>query len=150
MISSLPGLTGIKPGSVTCALPGVSAELFDDAGGEIEQGCGVPELTQRWPGMLRTLPQDPDRFVQTYFSRFGPRNYFVFDGARRDEGGYYWITRRTRFGKIVCRLLRDIAEGRNPGDAATLRDPSVLAKLQQATTQDDSESAGAPETGNTR
>ena len=57
---------------------------------------------------------------------------------------------KARFGKIVCRLLRDIAEGRNPGDAATLRDPSVLAKLQQATTQDDSESAGAPETGNTR
>jgi acetyl-CoA synthetase len=239
MISSLPGLTGIKPGSVTRAPPGVSAELFDDAGGEIEQGCGVPVLTQAWPGMLRTLPQDPDRFVQTYFSRFGPRNYFVGDGARRDEGGYYWITGRiddvimvsghrpsaagvesalaahplvteaaviavsdeltgqsivayvmlrtgtsaepalkdaqrqhvaerigkrarpkriiwaddvpkTRFGKIVCRLLRDIAEGRNPGDAATLRDPSVLAKLQQATTQDDSESAGAPETGNTR
>jgi acetyl-CoA synthetase len=48
------------------------------------------------------------------------------------------------------RLLRDIAEGRNPGDATTLRDPSVLATLQQATTQDDSESAGAPETGNTQ
>jgi hypothetical protein len=57
---------------------------------------------------------------------------------------------KTRFGKIMRRLLRDIAEGRNPGDATTLRDPSVLAKLQQATTQDDPESAGAPETGNTR
>jgi acetyl-CoA synthetase len=57
---------------------------------------------------------------------------------------------KTRSGKIMRRLLRDIAEGRNPGDATTLRDPSVLATLQQATTQDDSESAGAPETGNTR
>jgi len=150
MISSLPGLTDIKPGSVTLALPGVSAERLDNAGGEIEQGGGVPVLTQPWPGMLRTLPQDPDRFVQTYFSRFGLRNYFVGDGARRDEGGYYWITGRTRFGKIMRRLLRDIAEGRNSDAAATLRDPSVLAKLQQATTQDDSESAGAPETGNTR
>ena len=189
--------------------------------------------------MLRTLYQDPDRFVSTYFSRFGPRNYFVGDGARRDEDGYFWITGRiddvinvsghrlstaeiesalvahpavaeaavvavsdeltgqsvvayvtlcagvsaepalkdalrqhvaerigklarpkriiwaddvpkTRSGKIMRRLLRDIAEGRNPGDATTLRDPSVLATLQQATTQNDSESAGAPETGNTQ
>src|ERR1700733_1185956 len=239
MISPLPGLTATKPGSVTRALPGVSAALFDNAGGEIEQGSGVLVLTQPWPSMLRTLYKDPDRFVQTYFSRFGPRNYFVGDGARRDEDGYYWITGRiddvinvsghrlstaevesalvahplvaeaaviavsdeltgqsivayvtlrggttaepalkdalrqhvaerigklarpkriiwaddvpkTRSGKIMRRLLRDIAEGRNPGDATTLRDPSVLAKLQLATTQDDSESAGAPETGNTR
>jgi acetyl-CoA synthetase len=57
---------------------------------------------------------------------------------------------KTRSGKIMRRLLRDIAEGRNPGDATTLRDPSVLATLQQATTQDDSESTGAPETGNTQ
>jgi acetyl-CoA synthetase len=189
--------------------------------------------------MLRNLYKDPDRFIETYFSRFGPRNYFVGDGARRDEDGYFWITGRiddvinvsghrlstaevesalvahpvvaeaaviavsdeltgqsivayvtlragttaepalkdalrqhvaerigklarpkriiwaddvpkTRSGKIMRRLLRDIAEGRHPGDATTLGDPSVLAKLQQATTQDDSESAGAPETGNTR
>src|SRR6202035_602170 len=76
------------------ALPGVSAVLFDNAGGEIEQGSGVLVLTQPWPSMLRTLYQDPDRFVQTYFSQFGPRNYFVGDGARRDEDGYFWITRR--------------------------------------------------------
>jgi acetyl-CoA synthetase len=189
--------------------------------------------------MLRTLYADPDRFVSTYFTRFGPGVYFVGDGARRDEDGYFWITGRiddvinvsghrlstaeiesalvahpavaeaavvavsdeltgqsvvayvtlcagvsaepalkdalrqhvaerigklarpkriiwaedvpkTRSGKIMRRLLRDIAEGRNPGDATTLRDPSVLATLQGATTQDDSESVGAPETGNTR
>jgi acetyl-CoA synthetase len=57
---------------------------------------------------------------------------------------------KTRSVKIMRRLLRDIAEGRDPGDAPTLRDPSVLATLQQATKQDDSESAGAPKTGNTR
>jgi acetyl-CoA synthetase len=57
---------------------------------------------------------------------------------------------KTRSGKIMRRLLRDIAEGRNPGDATTLRDPSVLATLQQATTQNDCESAVAPETGSTR
>jgi len=57
---------------------------------------------------------------------------------------------KTRSGKIMRRLLRDIAEGRNPGDATTLRDPSVLAKLQQATTHDDPESPGAPETGTTQ
>jgi acetyl-CoA synthetase len=239
MISPLPGLTNTKPGSVTRALPGVSAALFDNAGGEIEQGSGVLVLTQPWPSMLRTLYADPDRFVSTYFRRFGPRNYFVGDGARRDEDGYFWITGRiddvinvsghrlstaeiesalvahpavaeaavvavsdeltgqsvvayvtlctgvsaepalkdalrqhvaerigklarpkriiwaddvpkTRSGKIMRRLLRDIAEGRNPGDATTLRDPSVLATLQQATTQDEPEPAGRPETGNTR
>jgi acetyl-CoA synthetase len=217
----------------------VSAALFDNAGGEIARGSGVLVLTQPWPSMLRTLYADPDRFVSTYFTRFGPGIYFVGDGARRDEDGYFWITGRiddvinvsghrlstaeiesalvahpavaeaavvavsdeltgqsvvayvtlcagvsaepalkdalrqhvaerigklarpkriiwaddvpkTRSGKIMRRLLRDIAEGRNPGDATTLRDPSVLATLQQATTQDDSESAGAPETGKTQ
>src|ERR1700691_3548263 len=94
MISPLPGLTNTKPGSVTRALPGVSAALFDNAGGEIEQGSGVLVLTQPWPSMLRTLYADPDRFVSTYFDRFGPGVYFVGDGARRDEDGYFWITRR--------------------------------------------------------
>src|SRR5579872_2824691 len=61
MISPLPGLTATKPGSVTRALPGVSAALFDDAGGEIEHGSGVLVLTQPWPSMLRTLYADPDR-----------------------------------------------------------------------------------------
>ncbi|MGD0606242.1 MAG: acetate--CoA ligase [Streptosporangiaceae bacterium] len=226
MISPLPGLTDTKPGSATRPLPGVSAALFDELGEPVTCGSGVLVLTRPWPSMLRTLYQDPDRFVQTYFSRFGPSVYFVGDGARRDEDGYYWITGRiddvinvsghrlstaeiesalvahplvaeaaviatsdeltgqsvvayvtlrtgtaaepalketlrqhvaerigklarpkriiwaedvpkTRSGKIMRRLLRDIAEGRDPGDATTLRDASVLAKLQQATAQDD-------------
>jgi acetyl-CoA synthetase len=222
MISPLPGLTAAKPGSATRPLPGVSAALFDMDGGEIEQGSGLLVLTQPWPSMLRTLYRDPERFVQTYFARFGPRVYLVGDGARRDEDGYFWITGRiddvinvsghrlstaeiesalvahpavaeaaviatsdeltgqavvayvtlgadvaagpaleaelrdqvaarigklarpkriiwaddlpkTRSGKIMRRLLRDVAEGREPGDATTLRDASVLAALQQAT-----------------
>jgi acetyl-CoA synthetase len=225
MISPLPGVTSAKPGSATRPLPGVSAALFDDAGREIDEGSGVLVLTQPWPSMLRTLYGDPDRFVETYFGKFGPRVYFVGDGARRDEDGYFWITGRiddvinvsghrlstaeiesalvshpavseaaviavsdedtgqaivayvtlgqdtgagapleaelrdhvagrigklarpqriiwaqdlpkTRSGKIMRRLLRDIAEGREPGDATTLGDPSVLDTLQRATTQD--------------
>ena len=221
MISPLPGLTPTKPGSATRPLPGVSAALLDDSGEEISEGAGVLVLTQPWPSMLRTLYGDPDRFVQTYFSQFGPSVYFVGDGARRDEDGYFWITGRiddvinvsghrlstaeiesalvahpavaeaaviaagddltgqavwayvtlgggsvgddrletelreyvagrigklarpkriiwaedlpkTRSGKIMRRLLRDIAEGREPGDATTLRDTSVLGALQRA------------------
>jgi acetyl-CoA synthetase len=222
MISPLPGLTTAKPGSATRPLPGVSAALFDESGDEIEQGSGVLVLTQPWPSMLRTVYGDPDRFVNIYFERFGPRVYLVGDGARRDEDGYFWITGRiddvinvsghrlstaeiesalvahpavaeaaviatsdestgqavvayvtlgsdaltggslegelrehvagrigklarpkrivwaddlpkTRSGKIMRRLLRDIAEGREPGDATTLGDASVLDKLQRAT-----------------
>ncbi len=236
MISPLPGVTAAKPGSATRPLPGVSAAVFDEEGREIEQGSGLLGLTQPWPSMLRTLYGDPDRFVQTYFARFGPRVYVVGDGARRDEDGYFWITGRiddvinvsghrlstaeiestlvahpavaeaaviatsdeltgqavvayvtlgqgraggpaleaglrdhiagrigklarpkriiwaedlpkTRSGKIMRRLLRDIAEGREPGDVTTLRDASVLGALQHATSPD---SAGAHEKGSTQ
>jgi acetyl-CoA synthetase len=224
MISPLPGITPAKPGSATRPLPGVSAALFDEDGNEVTDGSGMLVLTQPWPSMLRTLYRDPDRFVETYFKRFGPRVYLVGDGARRDSGGYFWITGRiddvinvsghrlstaeiesalvahtavaeaaviaisdestgqaviayvtlgqdagpqsslsedlrahvgdrigkfarpkriiwaddlpkTRSGKIMRRLLRDIAEGREPGDATTLGDPSVLDRLQKATQQ---------------
>jgi acetyl-CoA synthetase len=222
MISPLPGITPAKPGSATRPLPGVSAALFGEDGNEITDGSGVLVLAQPWPSMLRTLYRDPDRFITTYFERFGPRTYLVGDGARRDSDGYFWITGRiddvinvsghrlstaeiesalvahtavaeaaviaisdestgqavvayvtlgqdagspsslheelrghvgdrigkfarpkriiwaddlpkTRSGKIMRRLLRDIAEGREPGDATTLGDPSVLDRLQKAT-----------------
>ena len=221
MIAPLPGLTATKPGSATLPLPGVSATLVDENGDEVTEGAGLLVLTQPWPSMLRTLFNDPDRYVQTYFSRFGPRTYFVGDGARRDEDGYFWITGRvddvinvsghrlstaeiesalvahtavaeaaviavtdemsgqaviayvtvvgeaepgpdlvtelrdyvgtrigklarprrviwspelpkTRSGKIMRRLLRDIAEGRDLGDVTTLADPSVVSALKQA------------------
>ena len=221
MIAPLPGLTPAKPGSATMPLPGVSAALFDDEGKEVPEGNGLLVLTTPWPSMLRTLFGDPDRYVETYFSKFGPRTYLVGDGARRDSDGYFWITGRvddvinvsghrlstaeiesalvahaavaeaaviavtdemsgqavvayvtvvgevepgpdlvtelrdyvgtrigklarprrviwspelpkTRSGKIMRRLLRDIAEGRDLGDVTTLADPSVVSSLQQA------------------
>jgi acetyl-CoA synthetase len=221
MISPLPGLTPAKPGSATRPLPGVSAGLLDEDGREVTEGNGVLVLTQPWPSMLRTLYHDPDRYVETYFSRFGPRTYFAGDGGRRDQDGYFWITGRiddvinvsghrlstaeiesalvghagvaeaaviavtdevtgqavvayvtvagevepspelagelrehvatrigkfarparviwaadlpkTRSGKIMRRLLRDIADGHELGDVSTLADPSVVQALQQA------------------
>ena len=221
LISPLPGLTETKPGSATRPLPGVQAALMDADGNEIEgAGLGVLVLKQPWPGMLRTLYGDDERFVETYFTRFGQETYLVGDAARRDEDGYYWIVGRiddvinvsghrlstaevesaivshekvaeaavvaqsdddtgqaivafvtltgtqegdeqteqalrdhvaqrigklarpkriiwaddlpkTRSGKIMRRLLRDIADGREMGDVTTLRDPDVMAELER-------------------
>ena len=220
MIAPLPGLTATRPGSATRPLPGVAAALVDPDGNAVTEGTGLLVLTRPWPGMLRTLYGDDERFVSTYFGRFGPRTYVVGDAARRDGDGYFWIIGRTddvinvsghrlstaevesaiaahekvaeaavvaevdpitgqaivafvtlkadlqgddevaaeireyvgarigklarpksiiwaadlpktRSGKIMRRLLRDIAEGREPGDVTTLADPSVLQQLQQ-------------------
>jgi acetyl-CoA synthetase len=221
MITTLPGRLAARPGSAGLPLPGIAATLVDESGEEIAHGSGLLVLTQPWPSMLRTLYQDPDRYVQTYFGRFGPGTYFAGDGARRDEDGYFWITGRvddvinvsghrlstaeiesalvshpavaeaaviavdhdltgqavvayvilgsgvapepdlettlrehvgrqigklarpgriiwaedlpkTRSGKIMRRLLRDIADGRELGDVTTLRDTSVITQLQQS------------------
>jgi acetyl-CoA synthetase len=220
MIAPLPGLTATKPGSATRPLPGVAAALVDSDGNELAEGTGLLVLTRPWPGMLRTLYGDDERFVSTYFGRFGPRTYVVGDSARRDDDGYFWIIGRTddvinvsghrlstaevesaivahdkvaeaavvaeadaltgqaivafvtlnadlrgddqvaaeireyvgvrigklarpksiiwaadlpktRSGKIMRRLLRDIVEGRQLGDVTTLGDPSVLQQLQE-------------------
>jgi acetyl-CoA synthetase len=218
MISPLPGVTHTKPGSATKPLPGIAADLRSEDGEEVGEGTGLLVLTKPWPGMLRTLFQDDDRYVETYFSRFGPETYVVGDGARRDGDGYFWIIGRiddvinvsghrlstaevesaitshtavaeaacvaqtdedtgqailafvtlagdqkgdddlvvdlrehvaknigklarpkqivwaddlpkTRSGKIMRRLLRDIAEGRDLGDVTTLKDPDVVHQL---------------------
>jgi acetyl-CoA synthetase len=221
MISPLPGLTDTKPGSATFALPGVVADVVDESTGRpVEQGHGLLVLKRPWPAMLRTLYGDDERYVETYWSRFGPETYVVGDAAIRDEDGYLWIVGRiddvinvsghrlstaevesaivahekvaeaavvaqsdeltgqaivafvtlqsetegtpdtevqlrehvaerigklarpkrilwaedlpkTRSGKIMRRLLRDIAEGRALGDVTTLRDPAVMAELEQ-------------------
>jgi acetyl-CoA synthetase len=221
MISPLPGLTDTKPGSATQPLPGVVADVLDESSGEsVAQGQGLLVLKRPWPGMLRTLYGDDDRYVDTYWSRFGPETYLVGDAAIRDKDGYLWIVGRiddvinvsghrlstaevesaivahekvaeaavvaesdemsgqaivafvtlngdlqgtpaieeqirehvaehigklarpkrilwtddlpkTRSGKIMRRLLRDIAEGRALGDVTTLRDPAVMAELEQ-------------------
>ena len=81
MISALPGLTAAKPGSATRALPGVSAALLDEDGHEVTEGTGFLVLTEPWPSMLRTLHEDPDRYVATYFSKFGPRTYLAGDAV---------------------------------------------------------------------
>ena len=216
MISPLPGATTTKPGSATFPLPGVSAELVDDAGEHVERGGGYLTLTRPWPGMLRGIWGDPDRYRETYWSRF-PGRYFAGDGAKLDDDGYLWLLGRvddvmnvsghristtevesalvshpsvaeaavvgandpttgqaiiayvtlrtglevpeselrdhvareigpiakpkaifftpelpkTRSGKIMRRLLRDVAEGRNLGDTTTLADASVVTELQR-------------------
>ena len=95
MISPLPGLTDTKPGSATQPLPGVVADVLDESTGEsVAQGQGLLVLTRPWPGMLRTLYGDDDRYVDTYWSRFGPKTYLVGDAAIRDKDGYLWIVGR--------------------------------------------------------
>ncbi len=219
MITPLPGLTTTKPGSATVPFPGIEAKIFDNDGSEVEEGGGTLVLTRPWPAMARTLYQEPDRFVETYWERYGREVYLVGDAARRDEDGYFWIVGRiddvinvsghrlstmevesalvshdgvaeaavigvadedtgqaifafvtvegdghgseeleaelrehvankigklarpkqmafaddlpkTRSGKIMRRLLRDIAAGNELGDVTTLRDPNVVDHLQ--------------------
>ena len=219
LITPLPGITSTKPGSATQPFPGISAEIRDAQGKRVDTGGGLLALTRPWPSMLRGIYGDPERFVQTYFSRWNDGVYFTGDGARRDEDGFYWLLGRvddvlnvaghrlgtmevesalvdhpnvaeaavvgrpheikgqavaafvtvkegvkpsaalidelkdhvvkkigaiarpdqilfaadlpkTRSGKIMRRLLRDIAEGKALGDTTTLADPNVVARLK--------------------
>ena len=216
MISPLPGVTTTKPGSATFGLPGIGTELVDESGEHVERGGGYLTLTQPWPAMLRGIWGDPDRYRETYWSRFAGR-YFAGDGAKLDDDGYLWLLGRvddvmnvsghristtevesalvshpsvaeaavvgaldattgqaiiayvtlrggfegdeqalrnhvaieigsiakpkaiyftpdlpkTRSGKIMRRLLRDVAEGRNLGDTSTLADSGVVNELQR-------------------
>ena len=94
MITPLPGATKLKPGSATRPFFGVKPALVDGQGMEIEgAGDGNLVITDSWPGQMRTVYGDHERFVQTYFSLY-PGMYFTGDGCRRDEDGYYWITGR--------------------------------------------------------
>ncbi|MEA2233954.1 MAG: acetyl-CoA synthetase [Solirubrobacteraceae bacterium] len=221
MIAPLPGITHCKPGSATRPLPGVFAAVVGEDGAEVERDTqGLLTLRKPWPAMLRTLYGDDDRYVETYFSKFGPETYFVGDASREDEDDYFWVIGRvddvlnvsghrmstaeiesavvshpkvaecatigavdedtgqsvvcfvtlegdlegtdelvqeirehvavkigklarpkrivwaddlpkTRSGKIMRRLLRDIAEGRELGDVTTLRDPAVMGQLEK-------------------
>ncbi|SPF51358.1 acetate--CoA ligase [Syntrophobacter sp. SbD1] len=94
LITPLPGATACKPGSATRPFFGVQPEILTPEGKLIEgAGSGYLVIKQSWPGMLRTVFGDHERFKQTYFSNY-PGLYFTGDGARRDEDGYYWITGR--------------------------------------------------------
>ena len=219
MITPLPGVTTTKPGSATIPFPGITAELVDAAGTVMTRGGGFLTLPEPWPGMLRTIYRDDQRYRDTYWSRF-PGRYFAGDGAKLDEDGYWWILGRvddvlnvaghrigtmevesalvehpsvaeaavvgrahelkgqalaafvtlkdgqhptselkhdlkahvtqkigaiarpddiffsadlpkTRSGKIMRRLLKDIAEGRALGDTTTLADPNVVSRLKE-------------------
>jgi len=220
LISPLPGLTTTKPGSATFPLPGIDADVVDESGRSVPLGGGgYLVLKSPWPSMARTIYGDPDRYVQTYWNRFGKEVYFAGDGCKRDAQGYFWLLGRvddvmnvsghristmevesalvdhhevaeaavigrkddikgeaiaafvtlkegtpgsadkvtelkkhvsekigpiarpdaifftaelpkTRSGKIMRRLLRDIAEGRALGDTTTLADATVVAKLK--------------------
>lgn len=218
LISPLPGITNCKPGSATKPFPAIKAELYSETG-ESLQGArgGYLVLTRPWPAMLRGIWNDPERYVQTYWSKF-PGVYFTGDGAKRDDDGFLWLLGRvddvmnvaghristmevesalvdhpsvaeaavigrtheikgqaisafvllraghggdtiveeirahvvkiigvvarpddlficadlpkTRSGKIMRRLLRDVAEGRALGDTTTLADPTVVSSLK--------------------
>ena len=94
LISPLPGATALKPGSATLPLPGVRPLIVDAEGNELHGATeGNLCLSDSWPGQMRTVFGDHERFIQTYFSTFKGL-YFTGDGARRDEDGYYWITGR--------------------------------------------------------
>ncbi len=219
LITPLPGITNLKPGSATLPFPGIEADVLDEAGNSVPPGAGgYLVIRAPWPSMLRGIWGDPDRYIQQYWSRY-PGLYFTGDGARRDEDGYLWLLGRvddvlnvaghristmevesalvdhsavaeaavigrtdeikgqaiwafvtpregvassddlarelcehvarkigsiarpqgiifaaelpkTRSGKIMRRLLRDIAEGRALGDITTLSDPAVVQGLK--------------------
>jgi acetyl-CoA synthetase len=221
MITPLPGIVATKPGSATRPFPGIDIDVVDESGETVPNGNGgFLVIKSPWPGMLRTLWGDDDRYKSVYWSKFGDKNlYFAGDGARKDEDGYIWLLGRvddimlvaghnistmevesalvehpavaesavigkthdvkgqaiaafvsvkegvvaddalakelkafvgaklgpicrpddilftaelpkTRSGKIMRRLLRDIAEGRALGDTTTLADPSVVLGLK--------------------
>ncbi len=94
LITPLPGATDLKPGSATRPFFGIEPAIVDDEGNELEgTASGNLVIKRSWPGQMRTIYGDHDRFIETYFKKY-PGCYFTGDGARRDEDGYYWITGR--------------------------------------------------------
>ncbi|MFN2319823.1 MAG: acetate--CoA ligase [Dermatophilaceae bacterium] len=96
MISPLPGVTELEPGSAQRPIPGINAEILDDEGQPTHEPekVGYLVLTKPWPGMLRGIWGDPERYKETYWSRFGPEYYFAGDGAKYDEKGNIWLLGR--------------------------------------------------------
>jgi acetyl-CoA synthetase len=95
LITPLPGITVLKPGSATVPFPGIRADIFDEEGATVPLGGGgYLVLTRPWPAIARTIWRDADRYVQTYFSKYGPEVYVAGDGAKRDEDGNFWLLGR--------------------------------------------------------
>jgi len=93
LITPLPGITTLKPGSATLPFPGIEADIVDEKGKTIKEGAGYLVIKKPWPSMLRTIYGDPKRYVDQYWSRF-PNMYFTGDGAKRDKDGYFWLLGR--------------------------------------------------------
>jgi acetyl-CoA synthetase len=95
LITPLPGITPLKPGSATFPFPGILADVYDEHGHSVALGGGGYLVLKRpWPAIARTIWGDPDRYVETYFSKYGNDVYVAGDGAKRDEEGYYWLLGR--------------------------------------------------------
>ncbi|MFW5904063.1 MAG: acetate--CoA ligase [Candidatus Saliniplasma sp.] len=95
LITPLPGITDLKPGSATHPFPGLKADIYDAAGNSLEANQGGYLVIKRpWPSMLRTLYKEPERYVETYWSEYEKDIYFAGDGARKDEDGYFWVVGR--------------------------------------------------------
>src|SRR6202048_2671206 len=94
LITPLPGITVLKPGSATFPFPSIKADVLDEQGNSVPLGKGGYLVLQRpWPGMAPAIWRDPARFQTQYWNRF-PGSYFAGDGAKRDEEGYYWLLGR--------------------------------------------------------
>jgi acetyl-CoA synthetase len=95
LITPLPGITRLKPGSATFPFPGILADVFDEHGHSVDLGGGGYLVLKRpWPAIARTIWGDPDRYVDTYFAKYGHETYVAGDGAKRDEDGYFWLLGR--------------------------------------------------------
>ena len=92
MITPMPGATPTKPGSASLPFPGIDAAILDEEGNEND--TGILAIRKPWPGILRGVYGDPQRFKDTYWCKWGGKYYFPGDGARRDADGYIWITGR--------------------------------------------------------
>ncbi len=136
MISPLPGATTCKPGSATFPLPGIDADIVDDAGNPVGiPGGGYLTLGRPWPSMLRGIWGDPERYRNTYWSRFDGK-YFAGDGAKRDEEGYFWLLGRVDDIMLVSGHNISTTEVESAlVDHVTVAEAAVVGRVDETTGQ---------------